>query len=200
MKCCIIKDLFPLYTDHLISEDTRKEIDVHLQSCDDCTKYYQNKTEHPFKESGVTHEDLIDADKLKKVRQKISKKTHKILFIVGAIFIALLLVIILYTSIRHPVTRDDISLSTKTEDGYTYIILEIKAGKTLIFDSKTEDILGENQNVYGQKTTLYHVYCKNNFSSEKSSIIWGSHVYSGGQFLHFTVELDNEIRQINSED
>ena len=42
MKCNIIKDLLPLYNDKLTSIESNEEIEIHLNECGKCKKYYEN--------------------------------------------------------------------------------------------------------------------------------------------------------------
>lgn len=38
LPCYIISDLLPLYQDDILSEQTKKDIDKHLNECEDCKK------------------------------------------------------------------------------------------------------------------------------------------------------------------
>lgn len=87
-----------------------------------------------------------DANVITAVKKKIAKKILKMVTIVCLVFAGLFSAVLLYIVISHPVTQDNISLSKKMEGGYTYIILEIEAGKSLSFDSRTEDAI------------LYHLF------------------------------------------
>ena len=42
ITCEVIKDLLPLYVDGVLSEDSRKLVEEHLQSCKECREYYDN--------------------------------------------------------------------------------------------------------------------------------------------------------------
>lgn len=41
MKCDIIRDLLPSYMDGLSSSESTNAVELHLQQCDDCKKYYE---------------------------------------------------------------------------------------------------------------------------------------------------------------
>lgn len=41
MKCDIIKDLIPLYIEHMTSEETNNIIEEHISNCDECKKVYE---------------------------------------------------------------------------------------------------------------------------------------------------------------
>ena len=103
----------------------------------------------------------------------------------------LLCAVLLYTGIGHPVTRDNISLSTKTESGYNYIILETEAGKSLFFDSKTEDIVNDKNEICGQKITLYNLQYHNNFSQKNNLISWGSPTNTKAKYMELVDSPDS---------
>ena len=40
-ECDIVKDLMPLYIDDLLSENSKKFVEDHINSCESCKKYYE---------------------------------------------------------------------------------------------------------------------------------------------------------------
>ena len=38
--CDIIKDLMPLYIDDLLSDNSKKFVEDHINNCESCKKYY----------------------------------------------------------------------------------------------------------------------------------------------------------------
>ena len=40
LKCSIVEDLMPLYIEDLLSEETKKERELHLDECEDCKEVY----------------------------------------------------------------------------------------------------------------------------------------------------------------
>lgn len=42
LNCDVVKDLVVLYKDECINESTKKQIDEHLSTCNECKKYYKN--------------------------------------------------------------------------------------------------------------------------------------------------------------
>ncbi len=45
LKCSIVEDLMPLYIEDLLSEETKKEIELHLDECEDCKAVYDELKE-----------------------------------------------------------------------------------------------------------------------------------------------------------
>lgn len=67
MKCNIIRDLLPLYCDDVASDDSREEIEIHLESCDECRKIYEDMKNGRIE----IKNNFENLDPLKKVRRKI---------------------------------------------------------------------------------------------------------------------------------
>lgn len=47
MDCNVIRDLLPLYQDEAVSEETKKVIEEHLESCEDCRRFYDEMRHIP---------------------------------------------------------------------------------------------------------------------------------------------------------
>ncbi len=73
MKCNIVRDLFPLYLDGLCSEETRKQLDEHMESCENCRQLKQS-----MEQESVLPGDSQDWKQsilpLKKVKKKMRRK------------------------------------------------------------------------------------------------------------------------------
>lgn len=139
-----------------------------------------------------------DAEAIKAVKKKIARRILKAVAAVCLVFAVLFSAVLLYTGIRYPVTKDGILLSTKTEDGYTYIILETRAGKSLYFEAKSEDALNDKKEVCGQKITLYHLQYHNNFSKGRGGAMsWGC---PENNYLEVVVELENDTLRISNQE
>ncbi len=73
MKCNVARDLFPLYFDGLCSEETRKQLEEHLDHCEECRKLRQNlESEQEWHEESPEWNPSIAP--LKKVKKKIRRK------------------------------------------------------------------------------------------------------------------------------
>ena len=95
--------------------------------------------------------------------------------VVCLVFVVILSAILLYIGISYPVTKDSISLSTKTED-----------------------ILNDNNEVCGQRITLYNLQYHNNFSKNAGSMSWGYPLNAENQYIEVIVELEDDTLQISS--
>lgn len=197
-ECSIVRDVLPLYFENMVSEDTAAFVKEHLKNCSDCAAELECLKSGKQIDKVETTQRESDANVITAVKKKIAKRTLKMVVAVSLVFVVLFSAILLYTGIKYPVTKDNISLSTKSDGGYTYIILETEAGKSLSFDSRTEDILNEKNEVCGQKITLYNLQYHNNFTQNANSISWGSSLNGENQYMKVIVELENDTLQMSN--
>ena len=69
ISCNSVRDLLPLYADHLLSPETEAEVKAHLEECAECREVYERMTA-PEPEIPETGDEV---DYLKKVRRKWKK-------------------------------------------------------------------------------------------------------------------------------
>ena len=182
----------------MVSEDTAVFVKEHLENCSDCAAELECLKSGKKIDKAETSERENDTNVITAVKKKIAKRIFKIVGVVCLVFVVILSAILLYIGISYPVTKDSISLSTKTEGDYAYILLEAEAGKSLSFDSKTEDILNDNNEVCGQRITLYNLQYHNNFSKNAGSMSWGYPLNAENQYIEVIVELEDDTLQISS--
>lgn len=93
MKCNMVRDLLPLYFDGLCSEETRVQLEAHLETCDSCTQIKQElEKEQGWEEKKEDWDKVISP--LNKVNKRLRKKNY---FIV--VCTSLLIVVLVATSI-----------------------------------------------------------------------------------------------------
>lgn len=197
-ECSIVRDLLPLYFENMVSEDTAVFVKEHLENCSDCAAEFECLKSGRQIDKTETSQTGNDINVITAVKKKIAKRIFRMVAAVCLVFIVLFSAIMLYTSISYSVTKDNISLSTKADDEYTYIILETKAGKSLSFDSKTEDILNDQNEICGLRITLYNLQYHNNFTQNAGSISWGIPLSDEKQYMEVIVELENDTLQIST--
>lgn len=178
----------PLYLENIVSEDTAVFVKEHLENCLDCAAEFEGLQSGVQIDAEETPQREHDAEVITTVKKKISKRTVRIVAGVCLVFVGLLIAIVLYTSISHPVGKDDISLSIETGGGYFSIIMETAAGKTIYFNSKTEEVLNSQNEVIGSKIILYNLKCRNGFSQDAGSMSWDC---PEDRYLELVVELED---------
>lgn len=87
-NCALIKDLLPLYVDDVVSEETKKIIEQHLEECEECRKEWELLNADvtiPLSENV----QKAEAETIKKTKNKLKKKTRKDI-IKGALSLAII--------------------------------------------------------------------------------------------------------------
>jgi Putative zinc-finger len=88
----VFKDLVPSYIEHLTSEETNKQMRVHIDQCKDCRDYLREMQED-WRSENVLDQAKEDrnVDYLKKVRSKNRKKMLTIVTSLLSLFLILIL-------------------------------------------------------------------------------------------------------------
>lgn len=105
MKCNIVRDLFPLYLDGLCSEETRKQLDEHMESCENCRQLKQSMEQEPVL-PGDSQDWKQSILPLKKVKKKMRRKN---LMISVCVFFLLLFVGVTAVLAYGQITKTGIS-------------------------------------------------------------------------------------------
>lgn len=197
-ECSIVRDLLPLYFENMVNEDTAVFVKEHLENCSDCAAEFEHLKSDRQIDKSEAPQRKNDINVLTAVKKKINKKIFKIVAAVCLVFVVLISAVMLYTGIGYSVTKDSISLSVKSDGGYTYIILETEAGKSLSFECKNEDVLNDQNEVCGQRIILYNLQYHNNFTWNASSMSWGRPLNDEKQYIEVIVELENDTLQISN--
>ena len=70
MNCYIVKDLLPMYVDKLVSEETKTDMQKHLENCAECGAIYERMTA-PLESSTPMANNKRRINFLKKVKRNI---------------------------------------------------------------------------------------------------------------------------------
>lgn len=169
-ECSIVQDLLPLYVENMVSADTAAFIRAHIETCPGCAAALAAMQGDKEAEAAEARRRENDAQVIAAMRKKVARRVFRSVAAVAAAAAIVCGAVLAYVGVGRPATTADVSLSAKTEDGL--IVLEVPAGKSLAFDSKTEDIRDEAGEVCGQRTTLYDIECRNSFSREATTLDW----------------------------
>ena len=186
-ECSIVQDLLPLYVENMVNADTAAFIRAHIETCPGCAAALAAMQGDKEAEAAETRRRENDAQVIAAMRKKVARRVFRSVAAVAAAAAIVCGAVLAYVGIGRPATTADVSLSAKTEDGL--IVLEVPAGKSLAFDSKTEDILDEAGEVCGQRTTLYNLECHNSFSREATTLDW--RVPLNEEYWEVVVELED---------
>lgn len=186
-ECSIVQDLLPLYVENMVNADTAAFIRAHIETCPDCAAALAAMQGDKEAEAAEIRRRENDAQVIAAMRKKVARRVFRSVAAVAAAAAIVCGAVLAYVGIGRPATTADVSLSAKTEDGL--IVLEVPAGKSLAFDSKTEDIRDEAGEVCGQRTTLYNLECHNSFSREATTLDW--RVPLDEEYWEVVVELED---------
>mgnify|MGYP005763523103 FL=1 len=186
-ECSIVRDLLPLYVENMVNADTAAFIRAHIETCPGCAAALAAMQGDKEAEAAEARRRENDAQVIAAMRKKVARRVFRSVAAVAAAAAIVCGAVLAYVGVGRPATTADVSLSAKTEDGL--IVLEVPAGKSLAFDSKTEDILDEAGEVCGQRTTLYNLECHNSFSREATTLDW--RVPLDKEYWEVVVELED---------
>ncbi len=186
-ECSIVRDLLPLYVENMVNADTAAFIRAHIETCPGCAAALAAMQGDKEAEAAEIRRRENDAQVIAAMRKKVARRVFRSVAAVAAAAAIVCGAVLAYVGVGRPATTADVSLSAKTEDGL--IVLEVPAGKSLAFDSKTEDIRDEAGEVCGQRTTLYNLECHNSFSREATTLDW--RVPLDEEYWEVVVELED---------
>lgn len=86
--CKIVQDLLPSYIEKLTSKETSEYVEGHLETCEDCTKVY-NDMKSDLKTKSTTPK--VEIDYMKKARRKM-RIAEKLVYIILLLFIIFVLI------------------------------------------------------------------------------------------------------------
>ncbi len=123
LPCVLIRDLLPLYAEHLTSPETDALVAEHLQNCPDCRQALQD-LRLPVQVQADAHADAP----LKSLQKSLQKKSIRAA--AAAVLAALCAVVLVFWmgNLSTPVTAEKagIWLYNKKEDGANLCVLEVQ--------------------------------------------------------------------------
>ena len=111
LSCDVIRDLLPLYVEHITSEDSKQLIHKHLEECAECMTYEQN-----LREGITTNTGDRETIPLKKVQQDIRKRKRDSIVFISLIVGLFMFVIFSYLTMPHFITEKDSGVIVETTD------------------------------------------------------------------------------------
>lgn len=117
ITCDIIKDILPLYAEHMVSEASERMVEEHLSSCESCRKYLE---EIRAPEAYTQKADKVPVKKLKSLL--IRKRMQAVII---SVFISFALAVIIGANLTAPgyfPYSDDIVSLKEGEGGIMYAV------------------------------------------------------------------------------
>lgn len=120
ISCNIINDILPLYVDDVVSDDTKKMVEEHLQVCEDCRMSVAKMRKEMVLPTNKSVK-LVEAKVLKKVKKKWRNKKVIISLLSVIITLAIVIGIFGWMIMHHEYIPYNSSLiSVETIDGKLY--------------------------------------------------------------------------------
>ena len=193
MKCEIIKDLLPLYMDKLTSQESNREIEVHLQRCRSCREYYQEmKGELPdiLPRAQVDETALI---------RKVSRKGKRMKRL--AILMILVLCVLLAGSVvvfrPSKVDSSEVELLYGRVGNTVYAQMNESKNRTIQFTGSVDSIKDDKGNSIGQEMylkTLTSVYSPQKGGESR----WEDTITEDNQIVRWIFEFEDKIVTIEN--
>ncbi len=159
INCNIIKDILPLYLDHVVSEDTNALVEEHLLHCDQCNKELSLlKSSLSVPEVGITEKDDIAV--LKKIGLDIRKKR-----VFTGILSAVITAVVVILSFAYLTAPEYIPYSASSD---IVTANESNGNVTLSFTGEYE-LTQREHGVYD--ISLYHTVWNRLFDTTRKQII-----------------------------
>lgn len=114
ITCNVIKDLLPLYYDHMCSEETKQIVEEHLKSCESCRK------ELAYLSGDFTFNANINEEKIRNNASKAIKKIRNKNIVLGfAAAICLLGIVFILGLLAAPLMKRDSTTLENSQYKYT---------------------------------------------------------------------------------
>lgn len=112
-KCKIVKDLMPLVSENIASEESRNFVKTHIESCLECKKAWES-----INDTEIDNAFELEAIPIKNVRDKINIDKKKSNLTIGLLIVYVLLIIFQFLTrpVLLPVDKAILNFEKKGED------------------------------------------------------------------------------------
>lgn len=121
ISCNIINDLLPLYAENMLSEDSKKLVEEHMEQCESCRNSLEN-LKRPIATNTVNFNDI-------KPLEKIKKKNHKIItiIIIAAVVVTIVLNLAVIGIAYCFIHSDNVILTQDISDYSAYVGSDVRS-------------------------------------------------------------------------
>ncbi len=160
LSCDVINDLLPLYAEGMVSQDTRRLVEKHLDTCSNCTK----QLEFLQKPSEISMD--ISAEPFKKIKRKLFRKNVELVAITVTLVLVIVIIGLAYiTSPEYLSYSSDMMSLTEYEDGRIIVTFKEQVAGYDVEKIKAEDEAGYSYHLIAWNTTFNQYLLKNNIQS-----------------------------------
>ena len=90
-ECHIVRDLMPLYTEGMLSDESAAFVKAHLETCEDCRGAYGGEEKPPATEADTAQQRVGEAGVLRTLKKKLRKQTWCAIAITVAVLLVTLM-------------------------------------------------------------------------------------------------------------
>jgi hypothetical protein len=119
LRCEVVRDLLPSYVDGLTSDVTNEEIALHLSSCKECERLY-NEMKEPIETPMETRE----MDYLKKVKQRTDKTILLGITLVAVLFLSIIGIRLYIVGSNVNTVASYETMLSQTNDGTKVLVIQ----------------------------------------------------------------------------
>ena len=92
-ECHIVRDLMPLYTEGMLSNESAAFVKTHLETCEDCRGAYSGEETPPVTEADTAQQRAGEAGVLRTLKKKLRKQTWCAIIITVAVVLLVTLML-----------------------------------------------------------------------------------------------------------
>ena len=92
-ECHIVRDLMPLYTEGMLSNESAAFVKTHLETCEDCRGAYSGEETPPVTEADTAQQRAGEAGVLRTLKKKLRKQTWCAIIITAAVVLLVTLML-----------------------------------------------------------------------------------------------------------
>lgn len=136
ITCNVVQDILPLYLENIVSEDTKKLVEEHINSCENCKKHLSDMS------ASTPVAPDVNMLPMKRLKTMLFKK--KIRTIVVSVILALLIATIVISNLvapRYYPFSDNVVTLTESDNGLVYVTFDDKVSgygvSSYLSDDKT---------------------------------------------------------------
>lgn len=92
-ECHIVRDLMPLYTEGMLSNESTAFVKTHLETCEDCRTAYSGEEKPPVTEADTAQQRAGEAGVLRTLKKKLRKQTWCAIIVTAAVVLLVTLLL-----------------------------------------------------------------------------------------------------------
>ena len=150
-ECHIVRDLMPLYTEGMLSDESAAFVKAHLETCEDCRAAYGGEEKPPVTEADTAQQRVGEAGVLRTLKKKLRTQTWCAIIITVAVVLLVTLMLRLnsidylaaISSAEQYTFRDRMALLLKGDYSDQDKAEAVLSNAHIVFEYSEEDIYND---------------------------------------------------------